>query len=237
MSRLFWREAFLHQEPFTRKVFMAGYFLYSLDWQRVDHFLQAPEEAQVRKMAKSISDYLDQLDDQIEDDDPEALWPSDPVELEPIVRQRLTMPDWYSGLSDSGKQMWERSWMDLCNDETLTPFDFQCESDGIYWNIMEEAMKFHSQKANVISDHVISHFGTRPFRYLHKGKITYDGWHPYHSMHTPEEVASLETAFKEAKSAILKSRHREVKDDYKELMPVLEKLATANRVLYVSVDT
>jgi hypothetical protein len=216
---------------------MAGYFLYSLDWQKVQQFLEKPSDADVRAMAESISDYLDELDGEIEDDDPEALWPSDPNDLENLVRNRLAMLDWYGDLSDSGKQIWERSLTGLCASDTLNPFDFECESDGIYWNIVEEAMKFYSLPRNVLSENVISHFGTRPFRYAQKEKLRFDSWHPYHSMHSPEDVAALETSFKEAKSAILKSRHREVKDDYEELMPVLEKVAKAKRVLYVSVDT
>ncbi len=216
---------------------MAGYFLYSLGWQEFDRFLRSPKDVHVRTMAESISDYLDELDDRIEDDDPEALWPSEPDELESIVRKRLEMPDWYGDLSDCGREIWERSFLDLCGRDSLNPFNFECESDGIYWNIIEEAMKFHSLPANTLSDHVVSHFGTRPFRYFRNEKLRYDSWHPYHSMHTPEEVAALETSFKQAKSSIMKSRHREVKDDYAELMPVLEKLTKANRVLYVSVDT
>ena len=214
---------------------MAGFILYSLDWPQVKQFMESPDEVRLLKLAQLVSDEMDQVDGELDDGDPVASWPADPVELAPVLAQRIALPDWYGDLSDSGKSAWEWGFSAFCSDDDV--FAFEVESDGVYWNIHSEALKHHGLKDDVIGDMEITHFGTRPFRYRQQGKRSFDHYYPYHSMHTPDEVKKLVEQFSAAESTILSSRYEEVQDDYEELMPVLHRLVEANRVLYVSVDT
>lgn len=214
---------------------MAGYILYSLDWPLIKQFMEAPDEARLLKLAESVSDEMDQVDDDLEDHDVVASWPSEPAELAPILAERILLPDWYNDLSDPGKTAWEWGFSSFCSDEEV--FNFEVESDGVYWNIHSEALKHHGLQDDVVGDLEITHFGTRPFRYLKQGKRTFDEYYPYHSMHTPDEVKKLLEQFSAAETTILGSRHEEVQEDYEELMPVLHRLVETNRVLFVQVDT
>ena len=214
---------------------MAGYVLYSLDWPKVKQFMESPDDANLLQLAEKVSDEMDGVDSDLSDDDPVASWPADPVELAPVLAERIALPDWYGDLSDPGKTAWEWGFCGFCSGDGV--FDFEVESDGVYWNIHGEAMAHHGRKEDVVTDLEITHFGTRPFRYLKRGKRSWDEFYPYHSMHTPDEVQKLLEQFSAAEKRILKSRYEEVKDDYEELMPVLRRCVEKNRVLYVSVDT
>ena len=81
---------------------MAGYILYSLDWDRFQSLVNNPTRKQLLKFAEPISDGLDQHDGEFEDGDPVHDWPSEPVELCDLVKDRLARPDWYGDLSDAG---------------------------------------------------------------------------------------------------------------------------------------
>ena len=212
---------------------MAGYFLYSLDWSRVSAFLNEPDDVDIRKLAECVSDGLDEIDSSIDDDDPLASWPSSPSEMLPKLTEHLAKPDWYADFSDSGRAMWERAFEGLCHD----CMGFECESDGVYWNIHSETLSHHRLKNDTIGKMEITHFGHRPFRFLYQGKLSWEGWYPYHSMHTPTECQKLIEQFSNAKERLMSCRYEEVPDDYEELMPVLEKMVRDSRVLYVSVDT
>ncbi|QDV56373.1 DUF7691 family protein [Rosistilla oblonga] len=216
---------------------MAGYFLYSLDWPSLNSFLESPSEDLAAAMAENVSELLDSYDEQLEDDDEAADWPSDTESLLPILIDRLQRKDWYADLSEIGKNIWERAFVDLCNDDELNPFGFECESDGVYWNIVSEAIAHHDQPKNQLTEKEITHFGARPFRYWHTGRLNWDAWQPMHSMHSPAEVVALAEQFEAAEATLRDSRHPEVDEDYEELMSVLDKLKTNGRVLYVSVDT
>ncbi|MCA9135710.1 MAG: hypothetical protein KDB00_03100 [Planctomycetales bacterium] len=199
--------------------------------------MQSPSVEHVRLMAKDVSNLLDEHDSNLEDDDPVADWPSEIDELVPVLLDHLKEDDWYAGLSDCGKAIWERAFTDLCENQKVNPFKFKCESDGVYWNIVGETIKYHGQPNNQMTDLEITHFGTRPLKYWQDGKLRWDDWHPMHSMHTPQEVEALIEQFSAAEDAIRGSRHEETESDYEELMPVLDRLRKKGRALYVSVDT
>lgn len=214
---------------------MAGYFLYSLDHDKLTKFISSPTAKPLSKLAELVSDALDRYDNDFEDGDAVAEWPSEPEELKPILKAHLALEDWYADLSDAGKRLWEDAFTRLCDEKSV--FDFKCECDGIYWNVVEEALQSHGLRPGTITPMELTHFGTRPLHYLQQGAIPYDSWYPYHSMHTADEVERLIEQFTAAKKAIRASRHKDARIDFDILMPVLEKVASSNRVLYVAVDT
>lgn len=211
---------------------LAGYILYSLDGKRVESFLRSPTQAEIEHFAEQVSQCLDQYDTSFEKGEPMKDWPSDPAELASILRQYLAKPDWYCDWSDEGKQLWQDSFEALCCDR----FGHECESDGIYWNVIEEAVRHHGVKPDTITDLEVTHFGTRPFRYFAKTR-SFDQWCPYHSMHRPDEVKRLIEQMEEAENRIRTCRHEEASDDYDELMPILDRIVKRDRVLHVGVDT
>ncbi len=77
---------------------MAGYCVYSLDWDKFQNFVNNPSRKQLLKFAEIISDGLDG-GDEFEEDDPVHDWPSDPEELCDLVKERLSRSDWYVDLS------------------------------------------------------------------------------------------------------------------------------------------
>jgi len=215
---------------------MAGYFMYSLDGAALETFLDKPDDKLLLKLAEHISDALDYQDSKIEDGTPMASWPSDPKELMPVVKEHFAKKDWYSPFSDPEKLVWETAIRELCDNEEC--FGFECESDGVYWSIIDEAVG-HFGGRKKASKMEVAHFGARPLRYTlstKKKKDMFD-WQPYHSMHLPGEVATMWEQFQEAEDSILGSEHEEVEDDYEELTRVFEKIIPANRALYISVDT
>jgi len=214
---------------------VAGYFLYSLNWSKLESFLEAPDEKNLLKMANIVSDGLDRFDDEIDDDDPLADWPSEPKELVDILKQRIGLEDWYCDLSDPGRRIWEAAIEGLCSNDKS--FGFRVDSDGVYWDIVDIAKKFHCPKAKGMTTTEVTHFGTRPLRYWNEKPIRWEDWYPYHSMHTPDEVTALRDQFQAAETTILKSKIEGVKEDYEELMPVLDSLSNKKRMLYVCVDT
>jgi hypothetical protein len=61
---------------------------------------------------------------------------------------------------------------------------------------------------------------------------------PYHSMHTPDEVKRLLQELKEAEPTILAAEDESVRRDYEEeLLPAVQRIARAGRLLYIGVDT
>jgi hypothetical protein len=216
---------------------MAGYILQSLDSSRLIKFMQTPSKELVRIMGETVSDLLDEYDSDLEDGDSIADWPSEVEQLAPILVDHVQTENWYADFLPIGQRIWEEAFTALCENEEQNPFKFQYESDGIYWNIVEEAVRYHQQPKNQLTDLEITHFGTRPFRYRRDSKWQWGDWSPTHSMHTPQEVAALAEQFAAAEDAIRMSPHEETEMDYEELMSVLDKLRSSERILYVQVDT
>jgi hypothetical protein len=218
---------------------MAGYHIYSLDWDRFLRFVDTPSLAQVRSMAELVSDGLDECDQEFEENDPLRDWSSEPDELSDPVRERLARPDWYGDLSDVGKGLWERALTVFCDDARPREIGFRVESDGVYWDVIEIA-RLHGIPPNRVTTSVLSHFGTRPYRYHPPAGRTLEwgDWTPNHSMHTPEEVRRLLEELREARAAILSASVEVARSDYEEeLLPGVERIAHAGRLLYIAVDT
>lgn len=170
---------------------MAGYMIYSLDWDKFQRFLNSPTDKQLAAFTNWISeglgdggdddeeidDEIDDEDDEIDDEDddeeeddfearePVCDWPTEPAALRAAVKERLTRPDWYGDLSDGGKQIWETAVNYFCSEES-NGVGFRVDHDGVYWTLLDIACKQLNVPPNQISSAVaLSAFGQRPYRY------------------------------------------------------------------------
>ncbi len=73
---------------------MAGYVIYSLDWEKFRQFVDKPSKAQLTALAERLRDGLDEPDHEFDDDDPVLDWPTDVKALSKIAAERLALPDW-----------------------------------------------------------------------------------------------------------------------------------------------
>lgn len=213
---------------------MAGYFLHSISSERFDSFVKKPSEEELLALAGIVSEELDQIDDEVEDDDPIADWPVEPEELRGVLGKHLSQEDWYS-LSDVGCRMMESALQEFFESEEL--FDFKPESNGIYWDVIELIRRHHGLKPDAVPKHPLLRFGLLPFR-CHKVGNFMEGFCACHSLHLPEEVHQLLADVKAAEETVMNSKDENAKREFEEeLVPILERISSRNRVLIVSVDT
>jgi hypothetical protein len=218
----------------------AGYVIYSLDWNRFRDMVERPTPQQLKLLAKMLADEREGLEGEFDDDDPILEWPEDANSLIPIVTQRLALPDWYSDLSDVGKQLWEGAIFRACMDCEKLGLDFQVDSDGVYWDVIEIANQLLRAAPHPSGETALSAFGTRPFRYYppttRKGRSAeYD---PMHSMHTPGEVHRMRIELRSIAEGMAAADDADAREEYtNELMPALERIADEGRMLFIQVDT
>src|SRR5579863_2121884 len=226
---------------------MAGYIIYSLDWEEFQSFVEHPTRKQLLAFAMNISDGLDQDDDAFEEGDPVHDWPSDPAELCDIVKERLARPDWYGDLSNVAQNIWGNAVFSFCSSKSKDAVGFRVDHDGVYWDVLELALKqLKVDRDQIRPDVALSTFGKRPYRYHHRPTGAtkshemnggdddeeedledYDfdmDWHQMQSMHTPDEVQKMLQELRSVGPAIASSRNKQAISDYDSLIPVLEKL-------------
>jgi hypothetical protein len=214
-----------------------AYFLYSLDWTKFQKFLESPTAKQLAAFSDALADGYDDEYDEFDEDDPIHEWFKDKKATAAVIKSRLAMPDWYSDLSYMGKGLWEPA---ICTMAHSKEFGFKSHSNGIYWDVIEVARKHHKVPVNAINNLAISQFGTRPLRYVPnpKKRVSLSDWHPTHSMHTPNETVQMLNELEDAGTFITSSDRQGAREDYEnELMPALDSIVKAKRMLYVSVDT
>ena len=219
---------------------VAGYILYSLDWDKFQSFVNNPTRKQLLMFAELISDGLDEHDGAFEDGDPVHDWPSEPVELCDPVKERLGRPDWYGDLSDVGKDIWRNAVFGFCSSADRDAVGFRVEHDGIYWDVLELAHKLLKLPSNRFApDVALSAFGERAYRYHPPTDAAGDffDWRPMHSMHTPDEVRTMLEELRSIGPAIENATDKQAVRDYDALISVLEKLDKQRRMLFVQVDT
>jgi hypothetical protein len=217
---------------------MAGYFIYSLDWDKFHSFVENPSAAQLERFADVVSDTLDRFDSELRKGDPVRHWPSEPGPLGELLRRRLMQPDWYVDLSDGGKTVWDWAIQGFVDEAKKKDMGFRAHGDGISFEVIDLARRHHG--IGLITDSPLSHFGTRPYRYHPPGGRlpSWGDWMPYHSMHTPEEVKRLLEELKEAGPTIMAAEEEWARNDYEEeLLPAVQRVARAKRLLYIGVDT
>lgn len=142
-----------------------GYVLYSLDWERFQQLVQHPSRDQLTALARLLRDGLADEEDEFDEGDPVAAWPRDKASLTRIVAERLARADWYGDLSTTGKNLWEGVIWDACMNCDKLDVGFRVESDGIDWDVIEQAWKHLGVVPNTVTGVALSAFGTRPYRY------------------------------------------------------------------------
>jgi hypothetical protein len=219
---------------------MAGFVLYSLDWDKFQSFVNNPTRKQLEKLADLISDGLDRHDGDFKDGDPVHDWPSKSDELCDLVKERLARPNWYGDLSDLGKEIWCDAVYDFCSTSGPDAVGFHVEHDGIYWDVLALARKQLNLGPNQFSpDVALSAFGERAYRYHPRADVAakLTDWRPMHSLHTPDEVRSMHKELTSTGTSIANAKDKQVASDYDALISVLEELDKKRRMLFVQVDT
>jgi hypothetical protein len=217
-----------------------GYILNSVDRKKFSRFVEKPTTVQLVAFADCVSDLLDEYDRRFEAGDPVADWPSDPKELSEIVRERLARADWYGDLSDTAKELWERAVCGFGLSEKYLDHRQEGDADSVDWSVIDLARKHHKIKEGTIGKKVLSRFCECPFRFFPvlNRRRKRDAWRSNHSMHPPEEVVRLIDELTAARPTI-----EEFGDQYDidaledDLLPVLERIAEAGRMLHVYADT
>lgn len=218
---------------------MAGYFFYTLDRDKFQRFYTDPSEDQMLALADIVSENLDELVDELEEDDVMSNWPGEPKELSPILRERILSDDWFSGLSEREKELLDYSLRSFFGEEKAD-LGHQCNDEAVYWDIIEMIRAFHGVPTDMVNEKIISKFGAQPFRTpIEPGKRRgLETWAPYHSIHLPEDVRKLRDEVFAAQAAVMSSDDQDAKQQYEdELIPALDRALEQNRVLLIEVDT
>jgi len=218
---------------------VAGYILYSLDWDKFAALVERPTAEQLRVLADLVADAIENpIWDFDDDDDPVLAWPDDPAGLPAVVARRLARTDWYGDLSDGGKTAWEGAIFQAGQngDEHGLDLAFRVESDGVYWDVIDFARRELRVPPNKVTAVALSAFGTRPFRHPTAGRSGDDGWAPMHSMHPPDEVRRMADELRSL-AAAAQRQGEEVRGDFAELLAAVERVAADGRLLFVQVDT
>lgn len=146
---------------------MAGYIIYSLNWGKFQQFVDRPSPAQLAAFGRLLSQSLPDPEE-FEDDDPILSWPRDTARLTQLAAQRLALPDWYGDISSAGKDLWESVIFDACTGYEGLDLGFRMDSEGVYWDVIELALKHLGVVPYQVSEAALSGFGTRPYRYYPK---------------------------------------------------------------------
>jgi hypothetical protein len=217
---------------------MAGFILYSLDWDKFNALIQKPTPDQLSVLAKSIASQREEMDGQFDDDDPVAEWPEDRKSLAPIIAVRLALPDWYSDLSEAGRQLWETAFYVACMRSKKIDLDFRVDSDGVYWDVVSLIVEQLGDQPERPGKSAMSRFGTVPFRFHPTASDESSDWTPMHSMHPPEEVKQMLTEIQSVAATVEASDEDDIRKQFTdELLPALEQVAADGRMLFIQVDT
>ena len=222
---------------------MAGYFIYSVDWNAFHQLVTKPTDAHVEALAESLDDRYERaiegMEEEEEDDTLAKSWSSEGENPQEAIRKHLSKSDWYSGLGDYTKRIWSSAIEDLLQDAMEDEFGFRVDSDGIYWDLIELATRKLGNKSDQCA---VARFGRCPYSCAaieahEPEEWGFQWWDPYHSMHPPDEVKQLIEEFESLSETVQSSNNEHAIRDFEELMPALESIAKENRMLYIAVDT
>lgn len=217
---------------------MAGYIIYSLDWPKFTTLVERPTTAQLAVLAKGLIDEREELDDEFDEDDPIADWPEDPKSLARVVAERLALADWYSDLSEVGRQLWETAFYVTCMRSKKLDVGFRVDSDGVYWDVINLIVKQLGDRPETPGKSTMSRFGTVPFRYHPPARRRSADWTPMHSMHPPDEVRRMLGELRSVAPAVEAAKDPDVREQFaEELLPAVERVAADGRLLFIQVDT
>jgi hypothetical protein len=217
---------------------MAGYVIYSLDWPKFTDLVERPTPPQLAALAKSLADEREELDGEFDDDDVVLDWPEDAKSLAPVVAERLARPDWYSDLSEVGRQLWETAFYVTCMRSRKLDIGFRVDSDGVYWDVINLIVTQLGDRPETPGRSVMSRFGTVPFRYSPPAKRRSADWNPMHSMHPPDEVQRMLAELRSVAPTIEAAKDPDVREQFtQDLLPAVERVAADGRLLFIQVDT
>ena len=216
---------------------MAGYFMYSLSWEKFQKFTLKPTKTQLKKLGEFLDDNYEGVIDELDKDDVAHTWVADAKDPHSAIQQRLASEDWYGDLSERACGIWECAINSLAQSNDKM-FDFRCESDGVYWYVIQYCEEHAAKKSK---SPAISRFAW-PYGLQKQPRAPKDmfesHWMPYHSMRPPHEVQQM---LEEAKAADAFIKAKNDKETYNELIdeliPTLETIANDDRMLFVQVDT
>ena len=120
---------------------MAGYIIYSLDWEKFQEFVERPTSSQLSALEELLADGFEEYDGGFEEGDPVLGWADEPGGLAQVAARRLVLPDWYGDLSATGRDLWEGVVFGACSDREDIDVGFRVDSDGVYWDVIELAWK------------------------------------------------------------------------------------------------
>lgn len=216
---------------------MAGFEISSIDWPAFEKFLQAPTDAQLKRLAKYLDeayeDYVDSADSP-EEGDIALSWSSEGDDPKAAIAAHLKRDDWYDGLSDEAKTVWESA-IGLFFIKSKE-FKFKDES-SIYWDVITFAEELAGKQKK--SQPAVARFGHCPFRLKDpvKGEDAWN-WAPNHSLHTPDEVKTMVSELEAVEAQIESSGDEQIIGDFQNgLMPALSRIVKSARMLLVTADT
>lgn len=213
---------------------MAGYIIYSIDGEAFLQMLATPTAEQLQRFAEGIDDAYELAYDDLAPDDIAHRWQMEADGFEEEIRKHLRRPDWYSDLSDAARTIWHSAIYDVCCEEPA--LKFRVDSDGVYWDVIEIAVKALSETGDRSS--ALNAFGAIPYRYHAAGPASADDWYPNHSLHEPQQVVLMRGELNSVQAAIEASGNEAALRDYEdELMPAIDRIVRDRRMLFVSVDT
>ena len=82
---------------------MAGYHIYSLDWEKFCRFVEHPTRQHLLVLGEMLCEKIEEWEGEFEEGDSILDWPRDVPSLALIAAQRLALEDWYGDLSKWGK--------------------------------------------------------------------------------------------------------------------------------------
>jgi hypothetical protein len=218
---------------------MAGYIIYSLDWDKFRAMIEHPTAAQLAILAQGVADERDNLDGEFDEGDPILGWPKDAEGLAPFVAERLTRTDWYGDLSEQGRQLWESAFYVTCMREDDLGIGFRVDSDGVYWNVINLIVERLGDEPETPGKSAMSRFGTVPLRCPAPARQRYSSyWTPMHSMHPPDEVQRMLAELRSVAPTVESVTDDDIPQQFtEELLPAIERVAADGRLLFIQVDT
>lgn len=218
---------------------MAGYIIYSLDWDKFRALVEHPTAAQLTILAEGLAAERDNLDGQFDEGDPILGWPTDAEDLAPMIADRLARADWYGDLSEQGRQLWESAFYVTCMRQDDLGIDFRVDSDGVYWDVINLIVKRLGDQPERPGKSAMSRFGTVPFRCPATARQRYSSyWTPMHSMHPPDEVQRMLAELRSVAQGVEAVPDEEIRQQFtEELLPAVERVAADGRLLFIQVDT
>jgi hypothetical protein len=216
---------------------MAGYIIYSLDWDKFRAMIEHPTPAQLAILAQGLAEQRDDLDGEFDEGDPIRGWPTDAEALAPVVAERFARADWYGDLSEEGRQLWESTFYVTCM--RAAGLGFRVDSDGVYWDVVDLVVEGLGDRPATPGKSAMSRFGTVPFRCPTPPRQRYSSyWTPMHSMHPPDEVRRMLAELRSVAPAVEAAKDPDVRAQFtEELLPAVESVAADGRLLFIQVDT